>query len=113
MKMDIVAGSKNDEFYTPEYAIIPLLKYLKKNTVWCPFDTVKSNFVKIFKENGFKVFHSHIKEGNDFFKYKPKFDYDYIISNPPFSSVYICQGILPKQILFEEISKKVIKWKKK
>lgn len=28
MKMDIVAGSKNDEFYTPEYAIYPILKYL-------------------------------------------------------------------------------------
>lgn len=29
MKMDKVAGSGNDEFYTPEYAIKPLLKYLK------------------------------------------------------------------------------------
>ena len=28
MKMDLVAGSKNDEFYTPEYAINPILKYL-------------------------------------------------------------------------------------
>jgi hypothetical protein len=28
MKMDLVAGSKNDEFYTPEYAIYPILKYL-------------------------------------------------------------------------------------
>lgn len=25
--------------------------------------------------------------------------------NPPFSSVYICHGILPKQIVFEEIKK--------
>ena len=28
MKMDIIANSKNDEFYTPEYAIEPLDKYL-------------------------------------------------------------------------------------
>ena len=28
MKMDKVAGSGNDEFYTPEYAIEPLDKYL-------------------------------------------------------------------------------------
>lgn len=28
MKMDKVAGSGNDEFYTPEYAIKPLLRYL-------------------------------------------------------------------------------------
>ena len=28
MKMDKVAGSGNDEFYTPVYAITPLIKYL-------------------------------------------------------------------------------------
>lgn len=28
MKMDIVAGSKNDEFYTPLYAIKPIEKYI-------------------------------------------------------------------------------------
>lgn len=28
MKMDKVAGSGNDEFYTPDYAITPLEKYL-------------------------------------------------------------------------------------
>ena len=39
MKMDQVASSQNDEFYTPEYAIKPILKYLKMPcTVWCPFD---------------------------------------------------------------------------
>ena len=26
--------------------------------------------------------------------------------NPPFSSVYLCKGMLPKQICFEEINKK-------
>ena len=39
----------NDEYYTPNYAIEPILKYLKPNSiVWCPFDTVNSNFVKIY-----------------------------------------------------------------
>lgn len=28
MKMDKVAGSGNDEFYTPAYAITPIEKYL-------------------------------------------------------------------------------------
>ena len=28
MKMDKVAGSGNDEFYTPEYVITPLYKWL-------------------------------------------------------------------------------------
>ncbi len=31
MKMDQVAGSQNDEFYTPMYAIDPIVKYLKTN----------------------------------------------------------------------------------
>lgn len=47
MKMDKVAGSGNDEFYTPVYAVKPILKYIKERSmVWCPFDTVESNFVK-------------------------------------------------------------------
>ena len=38
MKMDKVANSRNDEFYTP--------LYVKRNsTIWCPFDTEQSIFV--------------------------------------------------------------------
>jgi len=28
MKMDKVCDSRNDEFYTPEYAIRPIMKYI-------------------------------------------------------------------------------------
>ena len=28
VKMDKVAGSGNDEFYTPDYAITPIMKHL-------------------------------------------------------------------------------------
>ena len=53
MKMDKVAGSKNDEFYTPKYAIRPIMKYIPKNSkIWCPFDTEDSNYVKLLKEAG-------------------------------------------------------------
>jgi hypothetical protein len=172
MKMDIVAGSKNDEYYTPEYAIQPILKYIKPGSiVWCPFDTDESHFVKLIKKKGHRVIATHIKDGFDFLKCKP-FKCDYIISNPPysikgeiierlfeidipfamlvgavglfesqkrfnmfknnkfevlyfnkrvsyhkdyleekptshppFSSVYICSGFLPRQIIFEEIKK--------
>ncbi len=180
MKLDEITNKReitetknqNDEFYTPEYAITPLLKYLKpKSNVWCPFDTSKSNFVKIlFKEHS--VLYTHVENGNDFFSSEVPSDIDYIISNPPyskkaevferlfsiglpfamlvgivglfesqkrfnlfknndfeimyfnkriayfrdyeeqkpslnppFSSVYICSKMLPKQIVFEEISK--------
>lgn len=178
--MDIVAWSQNDEFYTPEYAVLPILKYLKPNSkIWCPFDTADSNFVKLLLKEWHSVCHSHILDnwGWDFFDdlswtyWFPK-ECDYIISNPPyskktevleklfklwkpfamllgvvglfesqkrfemfrdnkfevmylnrrvdyfkdyneqkpslnppFSSVYICSGILPQQIVFEEIKK--------
>ena len=53
MKMDQVAGSKDDEFYTPLYAVKPIFKYLKKGTtIWCPFDTADSYFVKYAKKLG-------------------------------------------------------------
>lgn len=169
--MDLVAGSKNDEFYTPSYAVEPIIKYIKMpSTIWCPFDTEESWFVKKFKQNGNTVIATHIKDGKDFFNLDV--DCDYIISNPPyskkseviqrlffigkpfamlvgvvglfesqkrfdmfknndfeimylnrrvayfkdynddkpsinppFSSVYICKGILPKAICFEEIKR--------
>jgi hypothetical protein len=174
MKMDKVANSKNDEFYTPEYAIKPILKYIEPmSKIWCPFDTKDSLFVKIFEENNHTVIRSHIEEGIDFMNCDVP-NCDYIISNPPysikgdvlgrlfkiglpfamlvgvvglfesqkrfnmfkennfeimymnkriayfknyeeqkpslnppFSSVYLCSKMLPKQIVFEEINKKV------
>ena len=45
----------NDECYTPDYAVRPLLKYLEKfkgKTIWCPFDTEESEYVKILQANG-------------------------------------------------------------
>lgn len=77
---------ESDEYYTPAYAVEPLLKYLpKEQTIWCPFDKEESQFVKVLSSAGYKVIHSHIDEGKDFFSYEPEESYDYIISNPPFS----------------------------
>lgn len=187
MKLDLISNKSkeilsnidlnpNDEYYTPEYAIEPILKYLKHNSkIWCPFDTEESNFVKILIDSGHTVTATHIENGFDFFKsdITKAQKFDYIISNPPyslkgkvfeklfhigrpfamlvgvvglfesknrfllfknndfeimyfnkrisyfksygepkpslnppFSSVYICKGILPKQIIFEELNKK-------
>ena len=181
MKLDLITNkdsiengiNNNDEFYTPKYAIVPLLKYLKPNSkIWCPFDTHESLFVKTFKEHGHTVIHTHKFNGENFFTYELSNNCDYIISNPPyslkyevfnklyefckpfamlvgvvglfesqkrfelfknndfeimyfnkrisyfksysdakpklnppFSSVYLCHNILPKQIMFEEIDK--------
>jgi hypothetical protein len=173
-KAEIIGGiNPNDEFYTPNYAIEPILKYIKPNSlVWCPFDTQESNFVKMLINSGHRVFNTHIESGLNFFTENPPYNVDYIISNPPyslkaevferlfqlnipfamlvgvvgifesknrftmfknndfeimyfnkrvsyfksysdpkpslnppFSSVYICKGLLPKQIVFELIEK--------
>ena len=171
--MDIIAGSQNDEFYTPPWAVTPILKYIPKGSkIWCPFDTHESFFVKLAKAAGFNVIYSHLTTGHDFFKANLKNVDAYIISNPPytlktevldvlftagskfamlvgviglfesqkrfnmfsaatfeimyfnrrisylasyhdtipklnppFSSVYICSGVLPKQIVFETVVK--------
>lgn len=80
-----IAKSKNDEFYTPSYAIEPIMKYVKSgSTIWCPFDTENSLFVKDFEDAGCNVIHSHIDNGEDFFEMTPP-ECDYIISNPPYS----------------------------
>ena len=80
----------SDEYYTPREAVVPLVKYLdrgnKQNyTIWCPFDTEASEYVKVFREEGFNVIATHIDDGYNFFYYEPSEHYDYIISNPPFS----------------------------
>ena len=93
MKLDTITNKRekenglnpNDEFYTPSYAIKPLLKYLEKyETIWCPFDTNDSLFVKELEKVGHKVIYTHILGGKDFFEYEPE-NYDCIVSNPPYS----------------------------
>ena len=167
-----IANSHNDEYYTPQYAIDPIVKYIRPNsTIWCPFDTEQSLFKSILETAGHNVICTHINHGEDFFTTAlPKCDYiisnppyskkgkvlerlfelkipfamlvgviglfeskqrfdmfrdnefeimyfnkrisyfkDYADNrpsiNPPFSSVYVCHKMLPKQIVFEEITK--------
>ena len=74
-----------DEAFTPAYGVRPILKYIQKNaTVWCPFDTEESNFVKLISKQN-PITYSHISTGQDFFTYEPP-DWDVIVSNPPFTN---------------------------
>ena len=91
----LYSKGNNDECYTPEYAVRPILKHLKNFalnkiggviTVWCPFDKEESNFVKLLKESWYKVIFSHIDNWQDFYNYEPKEHFDIIISNPPFTN---------------------------
>lgn len=83
----LYSKGKNDECLTLHYAVLPIIKFIPKgSTVWCPFDTVDSEFVKQLTSAGFKVIYSHIKNGEDFYTYEPKEHWDMIISNPPFTN---------------------------
>ena len=87
----LYSKGKNDECYTPQYAVIPILKYIPKDhVVWLPFDKKESFFYKeISKTN--PVIATHIDNGQDFYDYEPHY-WDIIISNPPFTN---------KRLIFE------------
>lgn len=81
----MIYGKESDYYYTPYYAVTPILKYIPKDKIiWCPFDEEFSAFYQSFKQNGYKVIRSHITEGRNFFTCQPE-TYDIIVSNPPFS----------------------------
>lgn len=83
--INYIKQEKNDELYTPDEAIYPILKYLdKKNIYWECTDFGESNITKILKNNGFKVINTNKKE-IDFLNDKVNFDFDVIITNPPYS----------------------------
>ena len=68
----------SDEWYTSQETVdlaIKLLNPKLESTILCPFDSDASLFVKSLKDLGYRVLHGM----NDFL------EYDYIITNPPFS----------------------------
>lgn len=54
----------------------------------------------MFKQNEFEIM--YLNRRVSYFK---SYDDEKPSLNPPFSSVYVCHGMLPKTIVFEEISK--------
>ena len=76
----------NDECYTPARYVKPILPFIPTNAVvWCPFDTKDSEFVKEIQNAGYRVIHSHIHDGKDFYTWQPSEPWDCIVSNPPFT----------------------------
>lgn len=83
--INYMKNEKNDELYTPNYAIEPLLKYLPKNKIiWECTDLGSSNITKLLKQHDYKVISTH-KDNFDFLTDIPNFDFDIIITNPPYS----------------------------
>ena len=72
----------SDEWYTKKETVelmYQLLEPVEGSVIMCPFDTDKSQFVKVGNDKGFEVFRN-IKNWLD-----SEYEYDYLITNPPFS----------------------------
>jgi hypothetical protein len=79
------SAGNNDECYTAHYAVTPILKYIPKDAVvWCPFDTIDSEFVQQISQKNEVVF-THLRYNQDFLTYEPD-NWDVIVSNPPFTN---------------------------
>lgn len=84
----LFGGGGNDECLTPAYAVEPLLEFLepfRRKFIWCPFDEASSQFVKVLREHGYNVVHSHTNSGQDYYHYEPPM-WDVMLSNPPFTN---------------------------
>ena len=90
MKEGLFQAQKFDELYTPVEAIYPLFEhmvseYAHKDKIFWECTGKNSNITKIFREKGFNIFETHKDDGIDFLKDEPRFHYDIIITNPPYS----------------------------
>lgn len=81
----LYSTGQNDECYTPASAVTPILKYIPRGAVvWCPFDTLDSEFVQQISKQTCCIY-SHLSKGQDFYTYEPK-EWDIMISNPPYTN---------------------------
>lgn len=82
-----ISVSSDQEWETPWQAVAPVAKHLlKKNykDVWEPA-CGNGRLAKALRSYGLNVVCTDIKNGVDFLRYEPIFDYDVIVTNPPFN----------------------------
>jgi len=77
----------SNDFQTPEYAIEPLIPFLKKDWIIWECACGKGNLVNALKKRGFRVIGTDILDGRDFLKWQPS-EFDCIVTNPPYSLRY-------------------------
>lgn len=88
--VDTMMKEKYDDLYTPGKAVDPILHVImegffpKKPVLWEPCDKGVSLISKIAREKSYKVISTCIPDF-DFLVEDPEFEYDMIITNPPYS----------------------------
>jgi hypothetical protein len=84
---DYMRSAKGDEFFTPAYAVEPLLKYIPREwTIWEPTDTTgKSEIAKALRKHGNKVIATGKTETDFLYGSVPRGGFDCVITNPPYS----------------------------
>lgn len=76
-------GQERDFFQTPNYATDLLLPYVPKGALWSPAageGKISNRF-----QDGRPIFQTDIVTGFNFLEDVPKFHFDLIVENPPFS----------------------------
>jgi hypothetical protein len=79
----MASATYSDEWYTDEETVnkaIGILQPKPRSVIMCPFDSDKSLFVQILKEHGHTVLY-----GMSNFLETHNYQFDYLITNPPFS----------------------------
>ena len=75
-------NGRSDEFMTPEYAIKPLLPFLKEDMIIWECAWGGGSLAKHLRKKGFEVIGENVK---DFLNVNTKFYFDIIVTNPPYS----------------------------
>ena len=81
-KPKLLMNGHSDEMQTPEIAIKPLLPYIKKDWIIWESAWGGGSLAGHFKKHGFEVIGSR---ETDFLDEKHNFNFDCIITNPPYS----------------------------
>ena len=85
-KIDYSKNGPNDEYYTPFEAVDMIIPFIPQEvrTIWECTAIEGSRIVEVLRSHGYNVIPTHIKDGFDFFDYKP-IDFDLLVTNPPYS----------------------------
>jgi len=80
-------ATKRVELYTPPYAVRPLIPFISEDIriIWEPTDFGSSYITQVLKKAGYEVISTHKNAGIDFLQDEPDFQFDMIITNPPYT----------------------------